>query len=57
MKDFTIRVSFKVSTGRLKEEFQKVQDSDGTVNIFGFTTLVKEFMHDQQVSKIIRLVT
>ncbi|CAL8091039.1 unnamed protein product [Orchesella dallaii] len=49
MKDFTNRISFKISTGKLKETFQTVQDEDGALNIFGFTKLVREFLHDQQI--------
>ncbi|ODM94423.1 1-phosphatidylinositol 4,5-bisphosphate phosphodiesterase gamma-1 [Orchesella cincta] len=49
MKDFTNRVSYKISTGKLKDTFQTVQDEDGALNIFGFTKLVREFLHDQQI--------
>jgi len=53
MKDFMNRISFKISTGKLKESFQTVQDEDGNLNIFGFTKLVREFLHDQQVNTYI----
>ncbi|ODM92959.1 1-phosphatidylinositol 4,5-bisphosphate phosphodiesterase gamma-1 [Orchesella cincta] len=49
MKDFTNRISYKISTGKLKESFQTFQNENGDLNIFGFTKLVREFLHDEQV--------
>ncbi len=41
MKDFTNRISFKISTGKLREKFELVQDGNGTVSSLSFQRLVR----------------
>jgi len=51
LKDFTNKINCDISTGKLREKFEKSMGTEyvGKIGLEDFRTLVHDLIHDQQV--------
>ncbi|XP_035703726.1 1-phosphatidylinositol 4,5-bisphosphate phosphodiesterase gamma-1-like isoform X2 [Folsomia candida] len=49
LRSLTLRINYKISIGKLGEQFRKFQLEDGKLELSGFMQIMAGFIHDQQI--------
>lgn len=48
MKEVTVHINYKISTGKLREKFQELEEN-GKLKLPGFMQIMSDITHDQQI--------